>query len=853
MTTPLDTVGITDLVGGRSAQYPSDLSFEPYRREAFRKRSLPPTRSGIAMTNIAGEGTVATEGLWRREQTDWRMGAGQFSLDRKGDAQETRFLGSKGIDVFSSSFQATLLPDTQEVAGLPGAIGMAPCGAYVVAITSSTIVIYPASAGSWGAGTVASVDTVYGGSSFGTIASVTADNSYCYVASSTGIWFADVAGGATAFALYASNDSAPYSGFTLVRWANDQLIAASGPRLYAFQSRTTSAGAGTPFGSPPIVTVASATIATVSVASSGAVVAAVGTTQPHGLTGGQPITISGNATYAQVSAATLAGNVVTATTTAIHGFGVGETVTVTLLFNGVPAGRTETVQIQSVPSTTSFTYVTRKFGSKAFGTGFISGLATGTAGVGFNGNYVVKEVLSTTAFTMTVPSGSPGNGLGGSIASNFSPDMLVTHPNPSWVWSDSVGGATQVYFAGYVGGAYPHGGAIYRSDMVGSSTSSVTGMTIISSTSVAQPWNLDTPVQALPMSTDEYPTCLASYLNYIFIGTNRGIRMAQTLSVYDPTATATGDLKSGPLIPNLLQPVTYPVRAIVGDGRFVWFGWSNFDGSSTGLGKLDLATFIAGDPLAPAYASDLMVGGSGEVLCLIWNPVTNVPAFAIEGLGIFQPLASNLGGNMAVTQYVGTGYIDSGIFDYGIPDPKIAPLFSYGVRQSASSSAQATITFDPEDVNSTVQTVPAVSAGATPDVPFNTSYIRAREFKARMTLNRGSSVDATPVLRRWTMHAYPAIADGTLISAVLRLFTVGTIDGLDVEYDPDYEYVWLDTLRLNGNPVLYTEGPVSVVCVIYQIDNIPHKAKGDYRSGFEGDCVVYLKTIEPFVYTAPAT
>ena len=97
-------------INGR--QFQVDTSFEAFRREAFRHRSMPPQRESINLTNISGEGTVNTEGLWRREGVDWSMGAGQQFLDRKGDSLENRFKSSKGLDPFSNPYQLTMLKDT---------------------------------------------------------------------------------------------------------------------------------------------------------------------------------------------------------------------------------------------------------------------------------------------------------------------------------------------------------------------------------------------------------------------------------------------------------------------------------------------------------------------------------------------------------------------------------------------------------------------------------------------------------------------------------------------------------------------------------------------------------------------
>ena len=82
-------------IGGRS--YVVNTSFEPYRRDAFRHRSIQPQRESVDLTNIPGQGTINTEGLWRRGADDWHFGAGQPYQDRKGSV-DARFSTSKGIN-----------------------------------------------------------------------------------------------------------------------------------------------------------------------------------------------------------------------------------------------------------------------------------------------------------------------------------------------------------------------------------------------------------------------------------------------------------------------------------------------------------------------------------------------------------------------------------------------------------------------------------------------------------------------------------------------------------------------------------------------------------------------------------
>ena len=852
-----------------SRAFPVDTSFEPYRREAFRHRSIPAQRQSIMMTNIAGQGTVSTEGLWRREQTEWSMGAGQLYLDKKTDSQETRFYQSKGVDVFSYPLQATLLPDTyRKDTGTVGSnLQVARCGDYAIVANGTTLTRYALNVtGAWGAGTAAT------GLS-GTINSITTNDKYAFVATTAGLYYGDIS--TMSFALYAASDTT--SGFTggydLVRWVNDQLIAARANRLYAFQPRSST---GYPaYGAVPSVGDVQSPVTTISVSST---TATVTTSTAHGLVAGQPIALVntktqvGISTYGYGTAAGVASGVALVTTTSNHGLSVGETVTIS---GNSHVNGPVTATVLSVPSNTTFTCTTTESGSSS-GSGNTGGVVVGDDVYGLNttlnANYTVANVPSTTTFTITVPSSAAPTAVGGYVISSTVPDVLYTHNNPSWVWSDATGGATQVYFAGYVKGTSSYSGCIYRSNLMGSSTSTVSGITTVSNSQVAAPWNLNTPLQALPMSPDEYPTCIKSYLNFIFVGTNRGIRMAQTLSIYDPTATATGDLKAGPIIPNQLQPVTNPVTAIVGDGRFVWFSWSNYDGTSTGLGKLDLSTFINGDPLAPAYASDLMVTGQGIVNSLDWDTYNGCPLMAVAGLGVYAPYvqtvsgainpygASNsntaYGGNVTVNKYVKQGTITSGLFDYGIPDNKIPVYFDYGVLApvATGTSAQALVNIDPNDGdNAGIQTVTAYPNGNSDMSEYPLPQYKAEQFSVSVVLSSSSDQTKTPVLHRWTLKAWPASVQGTVITVVLQLFSVNVVDGLETYADPYDNFVWLETLRQNQDIIIYQEGPLAVQGIVESLDWLPHKRRGTYENGFEGDCVVSIKTIGNYTYLNPVT
>jgi hypothetical protein len=858
-------------------QFPVDTSFEPYRREAFRHRSIPTQRDSISLDNVPGEGMVNTEGLWRREQVELSMGAGQQYLDRRRDSDATRFRASKGVDVFSFPMQATLLPDTHRLdsGAVDSSLKMSRCGDYVIVTTNAGATRYDSS---WNAVTFTFDTTTYGGSSPSAIRGIATNDTYAYIATDTGLWFgnpANLVSGHPVFQLYAAPDtSTGYGGgYDMVAWANDQLLASShqnlsvpyyGNRIYAFQPR--SATSAPIFGTAPTTNNVSLVITNITNSAGTATVycAAGGCSQ---LQAKQQVTLAGvrgqsNAASGGGGNLTLSGSTATATpsTGEPSGFSVGDTVTVTNYFTGVQVGRTETVVILSVSSTSpyAYTYTTTKFGPRALATGWLNTVATDVTS-GYNATFTVQSVISDTEFTISAPLITGCAAQGGSTASvtaDLPPDVLFTHDNPNYVWSSATGGETQIYIGGYVKSANGNGysGCVYRSSLLGSSTTTETGVTTITNSIVAQPWALDTPVQALPMSPDEYPTCVSSYLNYIFVGTNRGIRMCQTLSIYDPTATATGDLKSGPLSPNILQPVTQPVTAIVGDGRYVWFAWNNYDGSSTGLGKLDLQTNINGDALAPAYASDLMVTGQGLINSLDWDPNLNIPIMAVASLGVYGPYATNEGGNLIVSQYVPSGSFYSGVFDYGLSDPKIAVFFNYDVVTPSTSYATATVYLDPLDPNGAgAQVLDSYTYGDDKQVSMPLPYVQADQFEVEFTMYSDSTHVYSPTWHRWTLQSWPAIVSGTNIMLVIQNFDVNVVEGGE-EFTDSYETVaWFDELRTTQTIITYTEGPLSAIGVVALTDWLPHKLRDNYNGGYEGDFIVTITTLAPYTLNEAPT
>jgi hypothetical protein len=404
------------------------------------------------------------------------------------------------------------------------------------------------------------------------------------------------------------------------------------------------------------------------------------------------------------------------------------------------------------------------------------------------------------------------------VITNSAPAALWTHPNPNFAFSSICAGSSQIYIGGYVAsGSVPLQSVIYR--------------TTIEATGTA----LTIPVQALPMEGGEYVTSLYGYLNYIFVGSNLGLRMCRTIAAYDPTGNE-GDLEAGPLIPGLFPPgpVNSPIHSIVGNNRFVYFGWTDYDSTSTGLGRCDLSTFI--DTQSPAFASDLMVTGQGTIGSMDWCTINNEPIFVVEGKGVYTSTGTP----------VSSGYIESGYLSYGIMDDKIVMAGDIGTVQPQQGTVSMSLASDAaSNIFAFVGQQVSASQGGTPNQSvFAINAIRGDQFTLQLGLDRDPVSNLSPIMHRWTLKALPGITAGTTISAVLRMWDVEEVYGQDVYFDPYVEKQFLENLRETQTVFTYVEGPyTSQYTTVDEIDWLPQKRRDMIvEGGFEGNLIVYMKT-----------
>ena len=158
---------------------------------------------------------------------------------------------------------------------------------------------------------------------------------------------------------------------------------------------------------------------------------------------------------------------------------------------------------------------------------------------------------------------------------------------------------------------------------------------------------LDIPSVSAPLPEGEELTAIYGYLNFILLGTSQGVRFA--------VPDSSGNLEIG-----ALSETPHAVNCFEGQGAFVWFGWTNYDGTHTGLGRCDLRTIVGG--VAPAYATDLMATDQGGVTAIVTDVLNNRRIFAVQGSGVYVESGNK----------VTTATIDSGFITYDLPEEKEA-------------------------------------------------------------------------------------------------------------------------------------------------------------------------------------
>lgn len=374
-----------------------------------------------------------------------------------------------------------------------------------------------------------------------------------------------------------------------------------------------------------------------------------------------------------------------------------------------------------------------------------------------------------------------------SISSGGSKSAIITPDDSQFKWVGVATGQNAVYAAGYAGKK----SLIYKITIKADGT-------------------LDAGVVALELPTGEVVYAISGYLGFVLIGTDKGVRFASTDS--------NSNLVAGQII-----PTSGPVRKFTSEGRFSYFTWTNYDGTSGGLGRLDLGTFIATN--TPAHATDLMYDSTNTVD----NVVTfnDKRCFWVSGVGIIAEDSANL---------VETGEIVTGTYRWGIPDRKFvakfdirsAPLLgTINAYVSVDSGEYQTIA-----VHDKLSLTEAVGTGP------QSKFIEA---KFKLELARASATEG-PTMTRWMARAYASPARSQVFRVPILMHHRIKVKDSEYYFDVERELQNLRDLVTNPRVVNYQEN-TEVFSVV--VEDLEFQVVDGYQSNWdlEGTCTVTMRSV----------
>lgn len=370
-------------------------------------------------------------------------------------------------------------------------------------------------------------------------------------------------------------------------------------------------------------------------------------------------------------------------------------------------------------------------------------------------------------------------------------DTLLTHRNTGFRWVGFAGGNTHIYAAGYAGNV----SLIYKTTIKSDATS------------------LDAASVAAQLPLGEIVSSIDSYLGFVFIGSNKGVRFA--------TADANGNLTIGSLIPITGGSVT----GFTFDDRYAWFTWPNYDGTSGGLGRLDISTFVAGN--TPAYATDLMYDSTASVLSVA--SYSGKRLFTISGVGVVYENTASL---------VSSGTIELGTYRWGIPDRKF--VAKVDVRtEPLKGSVTAYLANDNVDY----ELLATFDTAELTEYTFNGSDNRTIEAKFKLVLTRSATVTEGPVVTRWMARAYAAPFRSEVFVIPVLLHSKLKVKERDIHLNPETELSLLHGLLSSPRIVTLQLGTSSYSVIVEDVEWNPVDAvTGPWV--WDGTAIVTMRSVE---------
>lgn len=319
-------------------------------------------------------------------------------------------------------------------------------------------------------------------------------------------------------------------------------------------------------------------------------------------------------------------------------------------------------------------------------------------------------------------------------ASTSLPSPVYTNPNTNYTYTSITASGPAIYTAGHSG--------IY-STIQKYTLGSNGAMPTLTQASVAA-----------ELPPGEIIHKILFYLNYMLIGTNKGLRVAD---VNDQD----GSLEYGPLVFESTQPV-YDITCA---DRFAWA--TTGVGSNAGLTRVDLSQLIEGERLRFAYSTDL-VGiqtTAHQTTAVGFVGTSNRLAFCSANNGTTDGGAFIESANTLVT----SGYLQTGAIRYGTLEPK---NFKF-VRARGDYSFGA-MDIQTVEENGNINNVISYNAAVGTPEAATTNPENSQEFLSyRFTLSRSASdTSKGPIFKGFQAKALPATKRQRLIQFPVWCFDV---------------------------------------------------------------------------------
>ncbi len=321
---------------------------------------------------------------------------------------------------------------------------------------------------------------------------------------------------------------------------------------------------------------------------------------------------------------------------------------------------------------------------------------------------------------------------------------------------------------------------------------------------------LDAGVVALELPTGEVVSAISGYLGFVLLGTNKGVRFCSTDSQ--------SNLVAGQII-----PTSGSVYKFSSNDRFTYFTWSNYDGTSGGLGRLDLATFTSAN--TPAFATDLMYDSSADVKNVVI--FDNKAVFTVSGVGVIAEDTST---------HVTSGTVELGTYRWGIPDRKF--VAKVDVRTEPLTGSVVAFLANDHDSYESLGTFNSVGGV---EYTFEGSDTQAIEADFKLTLNKSST--GSPIVTRWMARAYAAPFRSEVFIVPVLLHQRIKPREREVYLDPEIELQQLTDLIANPKIVTLQLGTKSYSVIVEDVAWKPADATGNTWS-WDGTATVTMRSVE---------